>query len=806
MRTICIVILISMTIFPSPTQLGFDSKFQSWRANQPQAIDDLVSSSKRFVGQAMGLGTGKSLCYMSYARVSRSRTMVLTSTKGLQSQLMMDFKANGLVDIRGKSNYKCVGLPGHTCEDGFIGKCMYAGESCCTWGRARSLAMEADLVTTNYSCWAATNRYGQGFGHFDLLILDEAHSAHDALCKALTITLTEHDMRHRLKYGWPDRGSDMETWKEWSLSALKRAEFAVQGLKERIAKATHPSDSQIQDYRAMSNLKRKLADIARCRAEDWCVERSGSDFKFDPIHAENYAEDVLFRKTPRVVLVSGTIQPHTLSGLGIDLDDFDFYEYPRDINPSRTPLIFIPTAFIDRNSSDWSLGQLVERIDEIIESRADRRGIIHTGNFALRDYITQNSKYSDLMISNYTSDGDVTSEVIKKFKAMRPPVILVTPSVTTGYDFPHCVDADTRILTDDLRWVRAGDLDIGDGLAGFEEHLPEADRLKGGRSRRWKRSEVISNSVIVKPRYRLTFDDGTSVICSSDHIWLAVNSRASHHWMKTSFLRNGPKQFCHLLKLTDVWGEIPDYDRGYLAALFDGEGSFCFYQNQCPKRGRAVGNWASSLSFTQVYNDVLLAGWNLLNKHGYNPKTYAKGNRTDINPNWQDTATVNVMGNSNKLRFLGQVRPIRLLPKMDWGHYGTLKGKSVKLVEKEFLGDGPVIALGTTTRTFVAEGIASHNSDCRYQIIAKLPFPDTFSSKVEQERSKANPARGIEIMWQHLAQAFGRADRSPEDWAECFILDNNVEQMMWRHSKLAPPWLLPFYRKSLEVPIPTRFD
>ena len=95
---------------------------------------------------------------------------------------------------------------------------------------------------------------------------------------------------------------------------------------------------------------------------------------------------------------------------------------------------------------------------------------------------------------------------------------------------------------------------------------------------------------------------------------------------------------------------------------------------------------------------------------------------------------------------------------------------------------------------------------CRYQIIAKLPFPDYTTAKVDREREKDDPHRGIYHMWQTVAQAFGRADRSESDWQEVFVIDSNIEKAMERYAYLAPSWLPAYFRRMREVPVPNMFD
>jgi hypothetical protein len=64
------------------------------------------------------------------------------------------------------------------------------------------------------------------------------------------------------------------------------------------------------------------------------------------------------------------------------------------------------------------------------------------------------------------------------------------------------------------------------------------------------------------------------------------------------------------------------------------------------------------------------------------------------------------------MEFLGRIRPRRLLEKFDPTHLGIMQKESTVAVERiEFLGDQPVVGLGTSTKTFIAEGLASHNSE-----------------------------------------------------------------------------------------------
>lgn len=423
---------------PLPRDLGLPDRFREWRPNQIRAIEDILASDKRFIGQMQRAGLGKTLTYMAVAMALKARTCIVTSTKGLQSQLIKDFESIGLVDMRGKANYRCMGNPGHNCEEGTIGKCIFKGSDQCTWNNARQTAMQRPLVTTNYPCWIASNKYGIGLGAFDLLILDEFHNCHSALSSAMRVQISDQEVTSLLKWDWPDLDdvSDMAEWKKWAKVTKARIDTMIQEYKDKLARSDRPSNKLVDDFKKFKALSSKLADIASCRASDWVAQKWEYGFKFDPIHLSEFGERVLFCGIPKVVLSSGTMHPMSLVECGIGEEEFDFFEYFGNVQISKSPLIHIPTAYVTRDSTKGDLLKIVRRVDQIIELRSFWRGIIHTHTHKLRDFIIEYSKYSKYMISNYSRNGDVTAEVVERFKASDPPAILVSASVSTGYDFP----------------------------------------------------------------------------------------------------------------------------------------------------------------------------------------------------------------------------------------------------------------------------------------------------------------------------------------------------------------------------------
>jgi hypothetical protein len=69
-------------------------------------------------------------------------------------------------------------------------------------------------------------------------------------------------------------------------------------------------------------------------------------------------------------------------------------------------------------------------------------------------------------------------------------------------------------------------------------------------------------------------------------------------------------------------------------------------------------------------------------------------------------------GRAEVLRFLGTIRPRRLLANFDADRVGTLNSiDDVAVLASESIGEQEVIGLQTGTRTLILEGFASHNSE-----------------------------------------------------------------------------------------------
>ena len=413
----------------TPLDLGFPPQFPDWRPGQYQSLERALATDRRFIAQAAPTGFGKSLFAAAYAILSGKRTVIDTSTKALQDQYMRDFSSCGMNELRGRQNYPCE--IADNCRDGAHYGC---DSQSCSYKGAMANFLSRPLNVTNYACHLSNVIHAVGMGQVDNLILDEAHNAIQEVCAALEIRLHHKNSQEfyaAVGMNPPYRG-ELAKWREWAKEFNKRLTKYLAGLK-----ASGNLDRATRMILAKGNVLARSTAILATAPDGWIVDEHSSPGEtiLSPVWPDKLTDKYLFGESSRVVLMSATLVPKTLTLLGIDPDQALYMDHQHTFDAGRCPVYIWANARIDYKSSDGERQEWVARMDQIMQGRADRKGIIHTTSYDNQDYIVRNSWLRDQMIA--PRKASELPEALREFKASAPPRTLVSPSVTTGYDFPY---------------------------------------------------------------------------------------------------------------------------------------------------------------------------------------------------------------------------------------------------------------------------------------------------------------------------------------------------------------------------------
>lgn len=456
----------------TPGDLGFKPPFTEYQHIQNEVIDfvfEAFNDDVPVVGVSVSTGGGKTLDAVSIAEAMGVRTVYDTAFKGLEDQYLRDFNkskqpAIGMVDIRGRNNYDCAGFSHLDCRGGSSVGCPYTKGKGCTYEVEKAIAKEARHVTTNYSYWFNVNDKANGlerseseaeaFGEnpVELLVLDEGHEAPKLLADYVSCRLYEKDAK---LFGDYPMNESLDQWSRWSMQMLpvlleqvKQVQMEL-GLLGRKVTSKH-----VDKLHKLQSLAQVLNKLAYARGDDWVVEmevgtKYGRLWKFDCVWPGKYAKQYLFCGVPRILVMSATLKPKTLWDLGVKKEDYRFREWGRVFSGNRHRIYLCgPRKInakgesvgigIDRKTSREDLNRVIEYMDDqIIKPRLDRKGLIATVSYDWQRLLFEQSKHSELFIGN-TQDpsSDTAMEAAEEFKKSKPPSLLVSPSFTTGWDFP----------------------------------------------------------------------------------------------------------------------------------------------------------------------------------------------------------------------------------------------------------------------------------------------------------------------------------------------------------------------------------
>ncbi len=142
----------------------------------------------------------------------------------------------------------------------------------------------------------------------------------------------------------------------------------------------------------------------------------------------------------------------------------------------------------------------------------------------------------------------------------------------------YCVRGDTPVLLAEGRSRPIADLRVGDAVVGTQRE---------GRYRRYVSTPVLAHWSTVKPAFRITLEDGTTLVASGDHRFLTERG-----WKHVTGAGCGGDCRPHLTKNNSLLGvgsfptapvKSSEYERGYLCGMVRGDAHLG--QHDCRRQG-----------------------------------------------------------------------------------------------------------------------------------------------------------------------------------------------------------------------------
>jgi len=259
-----------------------------------------------------------------------------------------------------------------------------------------------------------------------------------------------------------------------------------------------------------------------------------------------------------------------------------------------------------------------------------------------------------------------------------------------------CLSPKTKVLKSDLIWEEIEKINVGDKLVSVDEN--SAGLLQG---RRKRVATVEAKNEVFGKAYSLTLEDGRKIVATENHRFLAKKRNAvDTEWriVKDFAIGDQVRHFCK------VWGEGTHED-GWMGGIIDGEGSMSGKYN------------GSRVTIVQAEGVVLERIKKYFSQNGY---LHRVGKRDKVKRGGlgdKHVWDVSISNTAEIYEIIGKTRPSRFVDRTDWWE-GRCIGRDknnkawITVTAIKELAEQRMIDIQTSTKTFIAEGIVSHNSTC----------------------------------------------------------------------------------------------
>lgn len=416
-----------------------------------------INNGKKFILLNSPTGSGKSYFvmmfanwYRNYCNQNNPKFDIITNSKILQQQYKDEF--DFIHDLRGQQNYKCV-RHNSDCRTGKELNKTTKQMPClsCPYDAAKESWIKGDISLTNFHLYNSFAFFVPGTlleRSANVLIVDEAHDYESVFCDFISFKLSPRILKN---YGIEERV--IETY-HYKFRDIKTAggfiNFISQDflpylgeLKQEFENSLIdcPNDKIKQQYlnyliyieSSQEKLEGLLEDFEK-NEYNWTLDITRSktqeiELNMQPIWGNVYLDDIVWSKYDHVIFMSGSILDKDLFSFlnGFDEKITDYYEFDSTFPLANRPLYYVKTGKMTYSQREYTFKEQVKVIEKILKKYKEERGIIHTTNYEIANWLEKDIKDRRLIFHETENREEQLNKMKKKKNG-----IIVSPSMTSG--------------------------------------------------------------------------------------------------------------------------------------------------------------------------------------------------------------------------------------------------------------------------------------------------------------------------------------------------------------------------------------
>lgn len=387
------------------------------REFQQQVMDWILNSDKKWNILCAPTGFGKSP--LAAAASIDFRTLVLVLHKSLQSANYRDVYNFDI--LYGKSNYPCLEHNKKSNQSTFLSQLQWTAYDCsnphcgCPYQQQELGCLLSDRVSFNYAKYLMSGSFTERFQPA-IIFCDEAHNLPGIIMNYVGLTLR-----------WDNEFINFKCRPELERLQYQEAMHYLRSIYKAIITSKPDREKNLSKWRKWKRLSQKVIMVGQLigkqEPEDWYFEVDKEQLLIRPLTAKYHFKS-MFGKSDKVVLMSATITPNIAERLGLEENEWDYYEVPA-IWPVPTRLVYdLDGPAMNWQSSETDKQEQAKLIASVL--RPNCSGVIHVMSKA-QAYELSKRLYDitlDWSLRFHTpTDGTGTDEQYQEWQEMRQPGI-----------------------------------------------------------------------------------------------------------------------------------------------------------------------------------------------------------------------------------------------------------------------------------------------------------------------------------------------------------------------------------------------
>lgn len=358
---------------------------------------------------------------------------VLTITKALQDQYERLF-ADGSI-LKGKSNYVCQVDQNFAVD---AAPCLFLEKlkrDCwatnkCTYYTKRNESIINNFSVFNYTMFLCLPDH---LKQREYLICDEAAELEDEIVKNFSVDIRTKVLSNLL----PDfnRSIDVENLsnvKSYLNEMCPLLYDKIQELEKKVSKKSKaPSAGDVAKLTNAKSLHGQVSTALEHWSEcEYVAEKTKTGIAISPLKVDNLSQ-YLFNCADKVLLMSATIiDPNTFAKT-LGITDYAYVEMPSTFDASKAPIVVSSKYRMNRANWEKLMPTFKSIIEQICNKHKNDKGIIHTHNMDITNYMKQNLKGDRFLVREQGVDNQ---EILTQHINASSNTVLVSPSMTHGVD------------------------------------------------------------------------------------------------------------------------------------------------------------------------------------------------------------------------------------------------------------------------------------------------------------------------------------------------------------------------------------